>query len=164
MLILFPVNSPYGSQDLSKVKVKSVSCVRLFATPWTVAYQVSLSIRFSRQEYCNELPFPSPGDLPNRGIKPGPCTAGAFFAVWATRDLLSRDCHEHLTHRTSLSSLHLCEAGVILCTLQMRTLCLREKGCLLRVNWSMEELGFRSSDGTPLQYPCLENPMDGGAW
>ena len=62
------------------------------------------------------------------------CMAGGFFTCWAIRDLLSRDCHEHLTHRTSLSSLHLCEAGVILCTLQMRTLCLREKGCLLRVN------------------------------
>ena len=34
-----------------KVKVKSFSCVRLFVTPWTVAYQASLSMGFSRQEY-----------------------------------------------------------------------------------------------------------------
>ena len=53
-----------------KVKVKSVSRVRLFATPWTVAYQASPSMGFSRQEDWNGLPFPSPGDLPNSGIDP----------------------------------------------------------------------------------------------
>ena len=53
-----------------KVKVKSLSCVQLFGTPWTVAYQVLLSMGFSRQEYWSGLPFPSPGDLPNPGIEP----------------------------------------------------------------------------------------------
>ena len=42
-----------------------------FVTPWTVAHQASLSMEFSRQEYLSGLPFPSPGDLPNSGIKPG---------------------------------------------------------------------------------------------
>ena len=51
-------------------KVKLLSRVRLFATPWTVAYQASLSMPFFRQEYWNGLPFPSPGDLPDPGIKP----------------------------------------------------------------------------------------------
>ena len=55
----------------AKVKVKSFSCVRLFATPWTVAYQASPSMGFSRQEYWSGLPFPSPGDLPDPGIEPG---------------------------------------------------------------------------------------------
>ena len=54
-----------------KVKVKSLSRVRLFATPWTVAYQALLSMGFSWQEYWSGLPFPSPGDLPDPGIKPG---------------------------------------------------------------------------------------------
>ena len=45
------------------------SHVWLFATPWTVAYQASLSMGFSRQEHWNGLPFLSPGDLPNPGIK-----------------------------------------------------------------------------------------------
>ena len=54
-----------------KVKVKSLSRVRLFVTPWTVAYQAPPSMGFSRQEYWSGLPFPSPGDLPNPGIKPG---------------------------------------------------------------------------------------------
>ena len=54
-----------------KVKVKSLSPVRLFATPCTVTYQAPQSMGFSRQEYWSGLPFPSPGDLPNPGIEPG---------------------------------------------------------------------------------------------
>ena len=54
-----------------KVKVKLFSHVQLFATPWTVAYQASPSMGFSRQEYWSGLPFPSPGDLPDPGIEPG---------------------------------------------------------------------------------------------
>ena len=53
-----------------KVKVKSLSRVRLFATPWTVAHQAPLSMGFSRQEYWSGLPFPSPGDIPDPGIEP----------------------------------------------------------------------------------------------
>ena len=41
-----------------------------FVTPWTVARQVPLSLGFPRQEYCSGLPFPSPGNLPDPGIKP----------------------------------------------------------------------------------------------
>ena len=55
---------------LVKVKVKLLSRVQLFATPWTVAYQASLSMGFSRQESWSGLPFPSPGDFPNPGIEP----------------------------------------------------------------------------------------------
>ena len=54
-----------------KVKVKSLNHVRLFATPWTVAYQAPPSMGFSRQECWNGLPFPFPGDLPDPGIEPG---------------------------------------------------------------------------------------------
>ena len=57
-----------GSSEKEKVKVNLLSCVRLFATPWTVAYQAPLSMGFSKQEYWSGLPFPSPGDLPNSGI------------------------------------------------------------------------------------------------
>ena len=49
--------------------MKSLSCVRLFATPWAVAHQAPPSMGFSRQEYWSGLPFPSPGDLPDPGIK-----------------------------------------------------------------------------------------------
>ena len=54
-----------------KVKVKSLSRVQLFATPWTIARQAPPSMEFSRQEYWSGLPFPSPGDLPDSGIEPG---------------------------------------------------------------------------------------------
>ena len=51
--------------------MKPLSRVRLFATPWAVAYQPSPSMGFSRQEYWSGLPFPSPGDFPDPGIEPG---------------------------------------------------------------------------------------------
>ena len=46
------------------------SCLRLFATPWTVAHQVPLSMEFSRQEYWSGLPCPPSGDLPHSEIEP----------------------------------------------------------------------------------------------
>ena len=58
-------------------EVKSLSRVRLFVTPWTIAYQAPWSMGFSRQEYWSGLPFPSPGDLPDPGIKPGSPTLQA---------------------------------------------------------------------------------------
>ena len=54
-------------------KVKSLRHVRLFATPWTVAYQAPPSMGFSRQEYWSGVPFPSPGDLPHPGIETRSC-------------------------------------------------------------------------------------------
>ena len=53
------------------MKVKSLSGVQLFVTPWNVAYQAPPSMGFSRQEYWSGLLFPSPGDLPDPGIEPG---------------------------------------------------------------------------------------------
>ena len=51
------------------IKVKSLSHVRLFGSPWPVAYQDSPSMGFSRQKYWSGLPFPSPGNLPDPGIE-----------------------------------------------------------------------------------------------
>ena len=50
--------------------MNSLSHVRLFAIPWTVAYQVPPFMGFSRQAYWSGLPLPSPGDLPDPGIEP----------------------------------------------------------------------------------------------
>ena len=61
----------FVSSRKRKRKVKSLSRVQLFVTPWTVAHQAPLSMGFSRQEYWSGLQFPSPGDLPNPGIEPG---------------------------------------------------------------------------------------------
>ena len=62
---------------------QSLSCVQLFVTPWTVARQLPLSMKFSRQEYWRGLPFPPLGHLPDPGIEPellaSPALAGGFF-------------------------------------------------------------------------------------
>ena len=50
--------------------VQSLNCVRLFATPWTVACQAPLSMKFPREEYWSGFLFPSPGVVPDRGINP----------------------------------------------------------------------------------------------
>ena len=63
-------------------EVKSLSRVLLFATPWTVAYQASLSMGFSSQEYWSGLPFPSPGYFLDPGIESGfPAIAGRDFTI-----------------------------------------------------------------------------------
>ena len=70
-----------------------LSHVQLFAAPWTVAHQAPLSMEFSKQEYWSGLPFPTPGDLPDPGIKPtsfaSPALAGRFFTTSATWEVLS---------------------------------------------------------------------------
>ena len=47
-----------------------LSCAQLFATPWTIACQASLSVEFSREEYWSRLLFLPSGDLPDPGIEP----------------------------------------------------------------------------------------------
>ena len=62
-----------------------LSHIQLFANPWTIAHQVPLSVDFSKQEYWSGLLFPTPGDLPNPGIKSmslaSPSLAGGFFTT-----------------------------------------------------------------------------------
>ena len=71
--------------------------VWLFATPWTVARQASLSMGFSRQEYWSGLPCPLPGDLPNPETEPAspvsPEMAGGFFYPWVIQE---RPTHTHM--------------------------------------------------------------------
>ena len=72
----------YAYQYFFKVKVKSLSRVRLFVTLWTVARQAPLSMEFHRQGYWSGLPFPTLGHLPNPGIKlVSPALAGGSFAT-----------------------------------------------------------------------------------
>ena len=82
----------------ARVKVKSLSRVRLFATPWTVADQAPQSVEFSRQEYWSGLPFPSPWDLPHPGIKP------SSPSLWA--DALPSEPPEKLNARSRLEKLN----------------------------------------------------------
>ena len=75
--------------NLQECMLSHFSCVHLFATPWTVAHQALLSMRFSKEEDWSGWPCPSPGDLPDPGIKPmsleSPALAGGFFptsTIW----------------------------------------------------------------------------------
>ena len=74
------------------VVVQSLSHIQLFAISWTVAHQAPLFLEFSRLEYCNRLPYPPPGDLPDPGIKPtslmSPPLAGGFLTTSATGEAL----------------------------------------------------------------------------
>ena len=67
----FPPSLFRGKVRMRRGYAESHSRVWLFVIPWTVARQAPPSMGFSRQEYWSGLPFPSPGDLPNPGIKPG---------------------------------------------------------------------------------------------
>ena len=73
---------------LCHLQAVSLSCVRLFATLWTVAHQAPLFMGLSRREYWRRLPCPPAGDLPDPGVEPvsflSPALAGRFFTTSAT--------------------------------------------------------------------------------
>ena len=76
------------------IVLSHVSRLWFFVTPWTIARQTPLSMGFTRQEYWSGLPFRSPGDLPNPGIKPtslaSPALAGELFITSTTWEALKR--------------------------------------------------------------------------
>ena len=104
------------------VCTQSLSCIWLFASPWTVACQAPLSMEFSRKEYWSGLPFPPPGDLPDLGNEPVSCLAGRFFTTepprkpfvnWGDNDSTSGyweyQCEQVLDGSVVRSCLTLCD-------------------------------------------------------
>jgi len=106
MLVSGTVYSDLGLPQRLEVKEeKSLSHVRLFATPWAVAHQAPRPMGFSRHEYWSGLPFPSLGDLPNPGIEPRspalqadalpseppPAKQGRRFDPWVRKILWRRE-------------------------------------------------------------------------
>ena len=84
-------------------KVKLLSCVQLFVTPWTAAHQAPLSMGFSRQEYWSGLPFPSPGESSQpRDWTQVSRIVGRYFNLWATREAFCKSTGElcELTRET----------------------------------------------------------------
>ena len=68
--------------NTGSVVIQSLSHVQSAFTPWNIAHQDPLSMGFPKQEYWSGSPFPSPGNLPNPGIKPAsPALAGGFFTT-----------------------------------------------------------------------------------
>ena len=68
----------------------------LFATPWTVANQVPLSMEFSRQEYYSRLPFPPLGDLPKPRIEPSSPTLQPHWGFPSTQEIPSNKCKRNI--------------------------------------------------------------------
>ena len=87
-------------EDCNAAKAPSVcmlsriSRVQLFATPWTVARQVPLSMGFSKQEYWSGLPCPPPGDPPDLGIEPRSHYVSCL-GMWVPRDPTKDNLHIH---------------------------------------------------------------------
>ena len=127
---------------------------------WTVACQFPLSIGFTRQEYWSGLPFPSPEDLPDRGIEPRSPTLqvdtllseppGKSCSLWGCMCFLAT---LNLSH--PLFPLGLPGGSEV-----------KASGCNVGDLGSIPGSGRfpGEGNGNPLQYSCLENPMDGGAW
>ena len=107
---------------------------------------------FSRQEYWSGLPFPSPGDLPNPGIEPrSSALTGELTTNW--KILQEMRIPDHLT--CLLTNLYACQEATV------RT---GHGTCIFFELQYYPDICPREGNGNPLQYSCLENPMDGGAW
>ena len=134
------------------------SCVRLFATPWTVACQAPLSTGFSRQESWSGLPFPSPGGLPNPGVKP---QSPALQADSLPSEPPGKP------KDTGVGNLSLLQGNFLSQELHWRLLGChgKESACNVGDPYSIPGLGRSPGEGNgnPLQDSCLENPMDRGA-
>ena len=98
--------APYPVYPIRKKERNSLSRVRLFATPWTVAYQAPPPMGPSRQEYWSGLLFPSPGDLPDPEIEPrSPALQAELY---------------HLSHRGSRPTNLLTAVARVTCDLPAR--------------------------------------------
>ena len=118
---------------------KLVSHVPVFVIPRTVACQAALSMEFSRHLYQSRLPFPSSGDLPDPGMEP------------ASPSLLADSLPSEPLGNPSLY--------IVPCHFEIQ---ISEHQIKMKGKYFL--VLSREGSGTPLQYFCLENPMDGGAW
>ena len=141
------------------VKVKLLSRVGLFATPWTAAYQAPPSMGFSRQEYWSGLPFPSPEDLPDPGIKPRSPTLQADAL---TSEPSGKPPNWNLIFRyLGLRYTHT-QASQVMLVVKNPPAKARDSRDLGSMCGPGRSPG--GGHGNPLQYSCLGSPLDRGAW
>ena len=140
------------------------------ATPGTVAYQAPLSLGFSRQKYWSRLPFPSPADFPDPGIKPvSPALAGGFFTTIGSSSIYSiampsvcyRDTDTSLSHQDmnslrkgaeiqSTQSWHRAMWGEnISCVLINKKCHSHQRFLASRCEWGLPKLQFRGCRHPP---------------
>ena len=148
------------------------SCVQLFVTPWTVAQQAPLSMGFSKQEYWSGLPCPTPGYLPNPGIKAASLTCPVYTSIIffsflksplsqiRSHSLMSRHHSGHYGHRGRRHNLQgqLVQLHLFLGMHQSRALVLFWYH--LSLLWNMPYLAQRSSSSrihqkVPLSFSSL---------
>ena len=146
---------------ISLMKVKSLSHVLLFTTPWTVAYQTPPSIEFSRQEYWSGLPFPSPGGLPNPGIEPGSPTLQADTLPSEPPGKYPSEGrqNENHNHRKLIKLITWTTALSNSMKLWARPWRATQDGQVM-VESSDKTWSTGEGNGKALQYSCLENPMN----
>ena len=119
-------------------------------TPRTVAHQPPVSVGFSRQEHWSGLPCPPPGDLPNPGMEPKTPVSPPLQV-----DSLP------LSHQANPLLLTLFPDFCVLCVKNPSANAGDIGDSGLIPGWGRSPGG---GHGNPLQYSCLENPMDRGAW
>ena len=150
----------YGTlSEGRKVKVKSLSPVWLFATPWTVAYQGPQAMEFSRQEYW--AGFLSSGDLPNPGIEPrSPALEADALLSEPPGKPVTKDS---LKDKNKQKFINMCIPGLPGGTVVKNPFAnageARDAGSIPGLGRSPGE-----RNGNPLQYSCLGNSTDRGAW
>ena len=133
------------------MKVKSLSRVRLFATPWTAAYQAPPPMGFARQEYWSGVPSPSPSTWQCWRQKRWEFHPWVGKIPWerkwqSTPVFLPEKSHGW--RRLLGCSPWGCE----------------ESDTTKRLHFHFSLSCVEEGNGNPLQCPCLENPRDGGAW
>ena len=168
---------------------KAYSCmlshVWLFATPRTVAHKAPLFMEFSRQEYWSGLPFPSLGDLPYPGIQPGSPSLQADYLLSEPpeKPIKSEGLPKQIINKgkrvTKAEPHSISDKEICLCCHSPRKLKFsyeyrvyssgsdgKASICNAGDPGSIPGLGRSPGEGnsSPLQYSCLENPMDCGAW
>ena len=126
----------YKLWNLLCMCVQSLSHVRLFATPWTIAHQAPLFMGFSKQEHWSRLPFPTPGDLPSLGIKSASLASHAEAGRFSTAGPPGLLGHKKEQNWVSWNTVLI----------------------------DGPRVSHGEGNGNPLQCSCLENPKDGGAW
>ena len=134
------------------------NCVRLCETLWTIAHQAPLSMGFPRQEYWSGLQCPAPEDLPNPGIEPvslmSSALAGRFFTTSAMQEAHTFYIKCIYTYKYVYAYIGAEKVQTV------------KNLSSVQKTWVQSELGRcpGEGNGNPLQYSCLENSMDRGAW